>query len=91
MYYEKSEHKHIATHKITYLLEHIRKKLHLSTSVFNESFYNHLAARSGNKKEDILSLFKTIGDIDQLKNITKEQLINLNKKIESFLEKQSRS
>lgn len=91
MYYEKSEHKHIATHKITYLLEHIRTKLHLSTSVFNESFYNHLAARSGNKKEDILSLFKTIGDIDQLKNITKEQLINLNKKIESFLEKQSRS
>jgi hypothetical protein len=91
MYYEKSEHKNIATHKITYFQEHIRTKLHLPTSVINESFYNHLAARSGNKKEDIISLFKTITTIGQLKNITKEQLINLNKKIESFMEKQSRS
>ncbi len=91
MYYEKSEHKNIATHKITYFLEHIRTKLHLPTNVMNASFYNHLAARSGNKKEDILSLFKTIATIGQLKNITKEQLVSLNNKIESFVKKQSRS
>ena len=89
MYYEKSEHKKIATHKITYFLEHIRTKLHIPTSVINDSFYNHLTARSGNKKEDILSLFKTIDEIGKLKNCTKEQLLTLNNKIESFLEKQS--
>ena len=91
MYYEKSEHKSIATHKISYFLEHIRTKLHLPTSVINESFYNHLAARSGNNKEEVLSLFETIDAIGTLKNITKEQLITLNNKIESFMEKQSRS
>ena len=91
MYYEKSEHKNIATHKITYFLEHIRTKLHLPTSVINESFYNHLTARSGNKKEAIYSLFETIDTIGALKNITKEQLVTLNNKIESFMEIQSRS
>jgi hypothetical protein len=89
MYYEKSEHKNIATHKITYFLEYIRTKLHIPTSVINDSFYNHLASRSGNKKEDILSLFKDIDEIGKLKNISKEQLISLNNKIESFIEKQS--
>ena len=91
MYYEKSEHKNIATHKITYFLEHIRTKLHLPTSVINESFYNHLAARSGNKKEAISSLFETIDGINALRKITKEQLVTLNNKIESFMEKKSRS
>jgi hypothetical protein len=91
MYYEKSEHKNIATHKITYFLEHIRTKLHLPTSVLNESFYNHLAARSGNNKEAIHALFETIDAISALRKITKEQLITLNNKIESFMEKQSRS
>ena len=91
MYYEKSEHKNIATHKITYFLEHIRTKLHLPTSVINESFYNHLAVRSGNKKEAISSLFETIDGINALRKITKEQLVTLNNKIESFMEKKSRS
>ena len=89
MYYEKSEHKNIATHKITYFLEYIRTQLHLPTSVINASFYHHLAARSGHKKEDILALFKTIDEIGQYKNCSKEQLIKLNQQIESFMEKQS--
>jgi hypothetical protein len=48
-----------------------------------------LAARSGHKKEDILALFKTIDEIGQYKNCSKEQLIKLNQQIESFMEKQS--
>ena len=84
MYYEKSEHKNIAEHKINYLLEFVRTKLNISTSVINESFFNYVALRSGNDIEFIKKLFTYCDKIHLKNNISNDELIELNKMIEKF-------
>ena len=84
MYYEKSEHKNIAEHKINYLLEYIRTKLHVPTAAKNDYFYNYVASRSGHSKEKVVALFKYIDKIHAKNTITKEELITLNTLIEEF-------
>ena len=84
MYYEKSEHKSIANHKINYFLEYIRVQLHVPTTNINEEFYNFVALRSGNTLENVQFLFKEIKSIQNQSEITKEQLISLNTLIEKF-------
>ncbi len=84
MYYEKSDHKNIAAHKIDYFLEFIRNKYRISTLEINTEFYQKLAQRSGNTQENIENLFKVINNIQQKEQITKEELLQLNKNIEDF-------
>ena len=84
MYYEKSEHKNIATHKINYFLEYIRTQLHVPTTTINEAFYNFVALRSGNTLAAVQELFTAIETIQHSKSISKEQLIALNTLIENF-------
>ena len=84
MYYEKSEHKNIAEHKISYLLEYIRTKLHVPTVNINDQFYNYVSSRSGNSEEKVIKLFKFIDQIHLKNIITKEELIKLNILIEEF-------
>ena len=84
MYFEKSEHKSIADHKINYFLEYIRTQLHVPTTTINEEFYNFVALRSGNSLETVEQLFKEIATIQNSQAISKEQLIRLNTQIEGF-------
>ena len=84
MYFEKSEHKSIAAHKINYFLEYIRIQLHVPTTTINEEFYNFVALRSGNSLEDVVQLFKEIETIQNSQTISSEQLISLNTQIERF-------
>ena len=84
MYYEKSEHKNIATHKINYFFEHIRLTYRLSTLKIDHDFYKNLANRSNNSFESVKSLFNKIEKIKNKKNISSEELLSLNKAIEEF-------
>lgn len=84
MYYEKSEHKNIAEHKISYLLEYIRTKLHVPTVTINDQFYTYVASRSSIDKEKVISLFNYIDQVHLKNTITKEELIKLNTLIEEF-------
>jgi len=84
MYFEKSEHKNIAAHKINYFLEYIRGQLHVPTTTIDEAFYNFVALRSGNALTDVQQLFKEIEKIQKSQAISKEQLIRLNSLIEDF-------
>ncbi|MDV7188139.1 DUF4350 domain-containing protein [Lutibacter sp. TH_r2] len=84
MYFEKSEHKSIAEHKISYLLEFIRTKLHIPTSEINQTFYKNLAARSGHDIEKIKTLFEYCEQIHMRNEITETQLMTLNTMIENF-------
>lgn len=84
MYFEKSEHKNIAEHKISYLLEYIRTKLHVPTVHINDNFYAFAASRSGISKEKVMTLFKYIDHVHLKNSITSEELIKLNKLIEEF-------
>jgi len=84
MYYEKSDHKNIATHKINYFLEYIRTNHRLSTLKIDAVFYNKLASRSGNSTEMVEELFKRIDNINAKNSISQDELIALNKAIETF-------
>ena len=84
MYYEKQEHKNIAEHKISYLLEFIRVKLHIQTTKIDAVFYENVASRSGNSLEDVEKLFKFCDAIHLKNQITNEELIKLNSLIEKF-------
>jgi len=84
MYYEKSEHKNIAEHKITYILDYIRTKLHVPTIAINDNFYTYVASRSGNSKDNVVKLFDYIDEIHQKNNISPQELIKLNTLIEAF-------
>jgi len=84
MYFEKSEHKNIAIHKINFFLEYIRNTYRMPTSIVNDSFVEHLAQRSGNSKENVATLFQKIKEINQKNALTKEELMALNKMIEDF-------
>ena len=84
MYFEKQEHKNIAEHKISYLLEFIRVKLHIPTTKIDAVFYENLALRSGNNLEEVVKLFKFCDAIHLKNQITNEELIKLNSLIEKF-------
>tara|TARA_R110001583_G_scaffold4351_4_gene25247 strand:- start:9717 stop:10922 length:1206 start_codon:yes stop_codon:yes gene_type:complete len=84
MYFEKQEHKNIAEHKINYLLEFIRVKLHVPTTTRNTSFYEYVSLRSGNSYEDVEKLFQFCEQIHIKNQITSDELIKLNEMIEKF-------
>ena len=84
MYYEKSQHKNIAEHKISYFLEYIRTKLHVPTVKIDDNFYRYVASRSGHSKDNVVALFKYIDTIHLKNDITQDELIKLNTKIEEF-------
>ncbi len=84
MYYEKSDHKNIAEHKINYLLAYIRTKLYVPTVKINDTFYRYVSSRSGHSQEEVAALFKYVDFVHAQNTITKEQLIKLNSLIENF-------
>lgn len=84
MYYEKSEHKNIAEHHITHFLEYIRTKMHVPTVTINEQFYTFVAARSGKSETEVKSLFEYIKKIQRENTVHKDELMELNKRIEKF-------
>lgn len=84
MYYENGEQQLITEHKIAYFLEYIRTRLHISTQTMDDVFLRTLALRSNNTPEDVRELFRLIERLQTKKQTTKEELEQLNHKIEAF-------
>jgi len=84
MYYEKGQHKDLATHKIQHFMDYVRTNLHLNTSVIDEDFIKNLSARSNNTVEDTETLFKTIENTNNKTTLNNIELERLNTLIENF-------
>jgi hypothetical protein len=84
LYYQNNDHKNIAEKKINFLLDQIRTKYFIRTTHFDDEFIATLANKSGNNKEDVESLFRTITYILSSTLISAGQLVDLNQKIEKF-------
>lgn len=84
LYLEKNDHKSVAGKSIFFFLSYIRIQFNITVDSYNSSFYNLLSAKSGNSKEQIEKLFFLIKKINEQSTITKEQLLELNTKIEHF-------
>ncbi|MFS4467672.1 DUF4350 domain-containing protein [Maribacter sp. 2210JD10-5] len=84
MYFEKSDQKNIAEHKINFFLHKIRSTYYLGTITKEDEFYKNLASRSGHSFEWVKSLFIFIEEIRNSTEITDSQLIKLNNLIQKF-------
>ncbi len=84
LYLEKKEYKAIAHKQILLFLEYIRTQLKLPTENVNERFYKALAEHSGNTLEDTTELFQLIGKISEQDKISRDELAQLYRSINTF-------
>lgn len=84
LYLQRKDNRDIADKIITYFYEYLRKKYFINTSVINKEFINSLAGKSGISVAETNELFELIQTIEQQENISDEELLNLNSKIENF-------
>ncbi|MGO2294388.1 MAG: DUF4350 domain-containing protein [Psychroflexus halocasei] len=77
MYVNKRNHKKIALLKIDLFLAKIRQKYHLQTQDIDKTFIKNLALKSEQSEEHIINTFKYIERINQLKTVSKKDLILL--------------
>lgn len=87
LYYQHGNYTNIITKKIIYFLDYVRASFYLSTDKLNQEFVNKLALKSGNSIEDTLKLIDFIALLRSKNQHTEKELIELNKKIEHFKNK----
>lgn len=84
LYLQHKSNRNISEKIITYFYEYLRKKYFINTSVINTDFINSLSGKSGVDKKETLELFETIKQVQQKEEVTDEELLKLNLKIENF-------
>jgi hypothetical protein len=84
LYFQHQNNRHIADKMITYFYEYIRNKFFINTAVINAEFINSLSGKSGVSKKETEELFEMIKNIQGQKDITDEEILELNLKIENF-------
>ncbi len=90
VYFKSGNHKTIAEEKIIIFLEFIRSKFQISTHLFDEAFYERISNISSIDKNWIITFFNFIQQIQNQKEITQNDLIQLNTLIEEFHTKNKR-
>lgn len=89
LYFQQRNHTNLANKKIVFFLEKVRTKYYLNTSILDENFIEGLASKSGVAQEEIRDLIRDFEKIRTSQQISEAQLLELNKKIESFYTKAS--
>lgn len=84
LYLQQKNNSNIADKIITYLYEYLRKKYFINTTEINPEFINSLSGKSGVPKQETQELFELIGKIQQQDEVSDEDLLNLNEKVENF-------
>lgn len=84
LYFQQKNNKNISEKMITYFYEYLRKKYFINTSVINNDFINSLSGKSGIAPGETNELFELIKNIQSQENITDEELLALNEKIDNF-------
>lgn len=84
LYFQQKNNKNITEKMITYFYEYLRKKYFINTSIVNDEFINSLSRKSGISHDETKELFHTIKNIQSQENVTDEELLALNEKIDNF-------
>jgi hypothetical protein len=84
LYYQTGNHKNIADKKMTYFLEHIRTTFQVKTTMYDDVFINRITNLSGIERERIHALFYYFSDLSIKQSITQQELLKLNRLIETF-------
>lgn len=84
LYYQTGDHKNIAEKKIIYFLEYIRTAFQIKTNLYDDAFINRISNLSGIDRQKIHDLFYYFADITVKESITQQELLKLNRMIETF-------
>jgi hypothetical protein len=84
LYLQQKNNEDIAEKMITYFYEYLRSKYFLNTSSTDSAFINSLSRKSGVSEIETTELFELIKNIQANENVTDEELLELNSKIENF-------
>lgn len=84
MYYERSDQKAIAEHRINYFLDWIRTRYYLGSISKEGEFYNNLAHRSGHSLEFVTKLFTFMEQVRNSAQLTDADVLRLNTLIQKF-------
>lgn len=84
LYLQKKDNRNIADKMILYFYEHLRKQYFLNTSQLNEDLIIMLSKKSNVGIDVTRSLFNLIEQVQQQGQISDEQLLILNNKIDNF-------
>jgi hypothetical protein len=89
LYLKHKDNRKISEKIITYFYEFLRKKYFINTSVINTDFINSLSGKSGVDKKETNELFELIHKIQQQEDVSDEEVLELNLKIENFKKSKS--
>ncbi len=84
LYLQQKNNRNIAEKMITYFYEYLRKKYFINTAVINKDFITSVSGKSGVSRIETEQLFELIKNIQEQENVTDEELLELNLKIENF-------
>lgn len=84
LYFQNNDHKKIGDKRITFFLEQIRQKYFIKKIEYADTFYEMLAAKSGNDLKKVADVFNTIEKNSNQNNISAEDLHDLSSKIDQF-------
>lgn len=84
LYYDKKDHKNLATKMGTYFLDHVRTRYKLSTQTLDDEMVQNLHYKSGYALEDLRTIVGFIKDIQNMPAISEGQLSYFHKQLELF-------
>jgi len=84
LYLQHKNNRNIAEKMITFFYEYLRKKYFINTSAVTPQFIHSLSGKSGVNEKETQELFKLINTIQEQDEVTDEELLELNLKIENF-------
>lgn len=87
LYLDRKDYKSIASKKIALFLDYVRTHYRISTELANDQFYQKVATLSENSEEKVKQLWQFMSQIENQPEVSKEELLQLNKAIKTFKHK----
>ncbi len=84
LYFSRRDHLDIARKRFTYFLEFLRSRYYVDTGVGESRVISEVSRKSGVSERSVAALFKMGNRLDQLRQISQEDLEQFNRQIEFF-------
>ena len=87
VYYERRDNKNIAIKQISYLMDFIRNKLYIQTSLPQEELVRAVAHKTGIPEIEIENLFSNLNRVQEVNTLDDVSLVAVNNMIDEFYAK----
>lgn len=87
LYLEQKDYKALAVKKTEHFYEYLRSRYRIDTSRPDKEFYREIASKSGKSETETTALFDRIKNISNKTQISKDELRELSKTLDSFKQK----